>query len=184
MSSFLKSRTVATVVAAVGVALFVFGLFRAWELGTVATAAPETFWRRNLARPLTTTLLAVIVSSCSLLTPGTEVAHDWALTAIEDNTLTLSVAVGSGSCHQFKRLNVEETAAEIHITAVIAEDRGRSGFCTADLAFEIVDVVLEDPLGEKTLTGCAPGDRGLQNYFGDIDDGRTADDCAEIIDSW
>lgn len=35
MSGFLKSPIAAAVVAAVGVALFVFGFARAWELGTV-----------------------------------------------------------------------------------------------------------------------------------------------------
>lgn len=148
----------------------------------IATAAPKRRWSRNPARPVTATLLALIVSSCSLWTSETEVAHDWALTAIDGNTLTLRVAVGSGSCHQFKRVDVAETAAEINITAVIAEERDQ--FCTADMGFKNVDVVLVDPLGEKTLTGCAPGDTGLQSYFGDINGGRTADDCAEIIDSW
>lgn len=143
----------------------------------------ERRWCRNLARPVTATLLALTSSSCSLLTSETEVAHDWALTAIDGNTLTLRVAVGSGSCHQFKRVDVEETAAEINITAVVTEENVPSRFCTADLGFENVDIVLEGPLGEKTLTGCAPGDTGLQNYFGDISGGRIGDDCVEIIDN-
>lgn len=108
-------------------------------------------------------------------------AHDWALTAIDGNTLALLIAVGSGSCHHFERVDVAETAAEINITAVVAE-KEQSGFCTADLGFESVDVALEDPLGDRALTGCAPGDTGLQNYFSDIGGGRSADDCAEIID--
>jgi hypothetical protein len=144
--------------------------------------------RPQFVRLASAAVLPLVISSCSMFATSTEVAHDWALTGIDGNTVAVVVAVGSSSCDRFKGVEVAETATEVSITALVAEKEAGSGLfgagCTDDLGVEIVDVVLDQPLGDRTLTGCAPGDTGLEDYFGEIDGGRISVDCAEIIDSW
>ncbi len=124
--------------------------------------------------------LALVVSSCS---GWTDASHDWAVTRIEGSTLSIVVAVGSGSCNRFERMVVEETPEDVTITAVVGDKivNPFGGGCDADLNFEFVDVALEAPLGDRQLLGCAPGPEGLQNYFDDV---RQGDHCAEVIDGW
>ena len=129
--------------------------------------------------------LTLILSSCGLVSTWTETAHDWAVTGMNDNSLTLVVAVGSSRCERLEGMELTETATEVTITAVVSEKDARQGIfgtdCTADLVVETVEVGLERPLGNRSLTGCAPGDSGLEDYFGHIYGGRTGEDCAEII---
>lgn len=139
-------------------------------------------------RPIVAALAAIVVSSCSLFVGSKEVAHDWAVTAVGDNTLTLVVAVGSGTCDRFDHLDLTETSTEVTITAMVVEHESGTGVvgggCTDDLELVHVDVALEEPLGDRTLSGCAPGSGGLEDYFGTVDGGRSTDDCAEIVDGW
>lgn len=140
---------------------------------------------QRLIRLAYVSLIGLVVSSCSAWVEG---AHDWALTGVDGNILNVVVAVGSGSCDRFEAIEVSETQTEVSITAVVSEKEPGSGLfttgCTADMGFEHVEVVLERRLGERTLTGCAPGDVGLQNYFADPGRGRTSDDCAEVVDTF
>ncbi len=128
---------------------------------------------------------ALIVSSCGLFSAWTSKAHDWALTALDDNSLALVVAVGSSNCDRFEQVEVAETDTEVTITAVVSQKEARHGIfgagCNADLNIETVEIVLEQPLGTKSLSGCAPGDSGLEDYFGQIAGGRAGDDCAEVV---
>jgi hypothetical protein len=124
--------------------------------------------------------LAILVSACS---GWRETSHDWAVTGIDGSTLSIVVAVGSGSCNRFERVVVEETAEDVTVTAVVGDKivNPFGGGCTDDMNSEFVDVTLEAPLGDRQLLGCAPGAEGLQDYF---DDARQGGDCAEIIDGW
>jgi hypothetical protein len=130
-------------------------------------------------------LAGMVLASCSA---WVEASHDWALTSVDGNVLNVVVAVGSGSCDRFEAIEVSETETEVNIIALVSEKEPGSGLfttgCTADMGFEHVEVVLDQALGERTLTGCAPGDVGLQNYFADPDRGRTSDDCTEIVDGY
>jgi hypothetical protein len=121
--------------------------------------------------------LALLVSSCS---GWRETSHDSAVTGIDGSTLSLVVAVGSGSCNRFERVIVEETPEDVTLTAVVGDKivNPFGGGCTDDLNVEFVDATLEAPLGDRQLLGCAPGPEGLQNYFDDV---RQGDDCAEIV---
>ncbi len=127
--------------------------------------------------------LALLVSSCS---GWRETSHDWALTGIDGSTLSLVVAVGSGSCNRFERVIVEETPQDVRLTAVVGDKIAGpfGGGCDADLNVEFVDAVLQESLGDRELLGCAPGPDGLGDYFGQIDGGRQGNDCAEVIDGW
>lgn len=130
-------------------------------------------------------LVGLVVASCSAWVEG---AHDWALTSVDGSVLNVVVAVGSGSCDRFEGIVVSETQTEVKVTAMVSEKEPGSGLfttgCTASLRFEHVEVVLNRPVGDRDLTGCAPGDVGLQDYFADPDRGRTSDDCAEIVDGY
>ena len=104
---------------------------------------------------------------------------------MHNSSLTLVVAVGSSNCDRFEQVEVAETETEVMITAVVSEKEAGQGFlgadCNADLNVETVEIVLARPLGTRSLTGCAPGDSGLEDYFGQIFGGRLGDDCAEIV---
>lgn len=124
--------------------------------------------------------IALLVACCG---GWTEVEHDWAVTGIDGSTLSIVVAVGSGSCNRFERVEVEETPEDVTITAVVGDKivNPFGGGCTDDLNVESVDVTLAEPLGDRELLGCAPGADGMQNLFGDV---RQGDDCAEVVDGW
>jgi hypothetical protein len=128
--------------------------------------------------------LAILVSSCS---GWTEAANDWAVTSIDGSTLSIVVAVGSGSCDRFQRVVVEETPEDVTITAVV-ETRSANLLgqgCDMDMNFEYVDLTLEEPLGERSLVGCGRrGADGLGDYFSGRDGGRQGRDCAEVVDGW
>jgi hypothetical protein len=125
-------------------------------------------------------LVGLLASACS---GWRETSHDWALTAIDGSTLSIVVAVGSGSCNRFERVVVEETPEDVTLTAVVGDKivNPFGGGCTDDLNVEFVDVSLEEPLGERRLLGCMPGADGMQNLFGEA---RQGNDCAEVIDGW
>lgn len=140
---------------------------------------------QRLIRLAFVSLAGLFFASCSVWVEG---SHDWALTNVDGTVLNVVVAVGSGSCDRFEAIEVSETETEVNITAVVSEKEPGSGLfttgCTADMGFEHFEIVLDRALGDRTLTGCAPGDVGLQNYFADPDRGRTSDDCAEIVDGY
>lgn len=139
----------------------------------------------RLIRLALVSLLGLIVASCSAWVEG---AHDWALTSVDGNVLNVVVAVGSGTCDRFESIEISETETEVNITALVSEKEPGSGLfttgCTADMGLEHVQIALDRPVGERALTGCAPGQVGLQDYFADPDRGRTSDDCAEIVDGY
>lgn len=129
-------------------------------------------------------VVAALVSSCSFWTDG---AHDWAVIGVNESSLLIIVAVGSGSCDRFERLVIEESAEEVNITAVVETKStsllGQS--CDMDMNFEYVDLTLEEPLGDRALLGCAPGGAdGMGDYFSERDRGRQGHDCAEVVDGW
>lgn len=130
-------------------------------------------------------LVGLIVASCSAWVEG---AHDWALTSVDGNVLNVVVAVGSGTCARFESIDVSESETEVNITALVSEKEPGTGLfttgCTADMGFEHVEVVLEGPVGERALTGCAPGNSGLQDYFAHPNRGRASDNCAEIVNGF
>jgi hypothetical protein len=139
---------------------------------------------QRLIRLAFVSLVGLSVASCSSWVEG---AHDWALASVDGSVLSVVVAVGSGSCDRFEALEVSETQTEVNITALVSEKEPGGLFttgCTADMGFEDIEVVLDRPVGDRALTGCAPGDVGLQAYFADPDRGRTSDNCAEIVDGY
>lgn len=134
---------------------------------------------------LTLVLLAgLIVVSCSSWVEG---AHDWALTSVDGNVLSVVVAVGSSSCDRFEGVEVSEDQSEVSISALVSEKQSGGLFttgCNSDMGFENIEIELNHPLGDRALTGCVPGDTGLHAYFADPTRGRTSDDCAEIVDGY
>lgn len=140
---------------------------------------------QRLIRLMFVSLVGLVLASCSAWVDG---VNDWALTGVDGNVLNVVVAVGSGNCDRFKAVEVSETEEEVDITAVVSEKNPGSGLfttpCTTDMGFEHVEVVLQRPVGGRVLTGCAPGDVGLGDYFADPDRGRTSDDCAEIVEAF
>ena len=83
---------------------------------------------------------------------------DWWLSARADDTrLAVVTYVGSGSCTEFDRVDVDESAEEVLIEAYVTVDSGDD--CTDDYTWTSTQVELDDPLGDRHLAGCvAPAD--------------------------
>lgn len=111
---------------------------------------------------------------------GVEESHDWVLTEVDGATLTLLVAVGSGTCDRFDRVDVTETGEEASIVAVVVSGGGPSSprVCTADMGISLVEVTLEQPLGTREVTGCLHNREG--SYFDD-DRGIDRTSCADVV---
>lgn len=81
----------------------------------------------------------------------------WTVTAIsaDGRTVSIEVRMGSSSCVAFDRTTVTEGAQEVQIlTYASRKVLDLSALCTADSQVMHLDVELEEPLGERLLTGC------------------------------
>jgi hypothetical protein len=108
-----------------------------------------------------------------------EEPHDWVLTEVDGATLTLWVAVGSGTCDRFDRVDVTETEEEISIVAVVDSATGPSKMvCTASMITLPVEVTLDQPLDSREVTGCR-----LNREGSNFDDDRGIDraSCADLV---
>ena len=112
--------------------------------------------------------------------PGVEKVHDWVLTQVDGATLTLLVAVGSGTCDRFDRVDVTETGEEVSVVAVVVSGGGPSSprVCTMDMQFSLVEVTLDQPLGIREATGCLLNREG--SYFND-ERGVDRTSCADVV---
>jgi len=111
---------------------------------------------------------------------GIEKSHDWVLTEVDGATLTMWVAVGSGTCDRFDRVDVTETGEEVSVVAVVVSGDGTlsRGVCTADMVISLVEVTLAQSLGGREITGCLLNREG--SYF-DKDRGIDRNSCAEVV---
>jgi hypothetical protein len=111
---------------------------------------------------------------------GVEEPHDWVLTEVDGATLTMWVAVGSGTCDRFDRVDVTESGEEVSVVAVVVSGDGTlsSGVCTADMVISLVEVTLAQPLGDREITGCMLNREG--SYF-DKDRGIDRNSCADVV---
>jgi hypothetical protein len=137
-----------------------------------------SLWR---SRVVAASVAALSIAACGAFPERTEVPHDWVITGLDDRSLNLVVAVGSTDCDRLDRVEVEETATTVTLTAVVVRSSGGFG-CDADHYNETVTVQLETALGTRSLAGCAPGPEGLQSLFGEVraNDGSGPNDCAAI----
>ncbi len=66
--------------------------------------------------------------------------------------------VGSGSCNDFDRVDVDESTERVLIHAYVTAKGGDTD-CTDDYTWQATEVELEEPLGDRSLSGCiAPAD--------------------------
>lgn len=81
----------------------------------------------------------------------------WTLTAIspDGRSLSIEVKMGSSSCIGFDRTTVTEDTDEVQVqTYASRKVLNLQAVCTADAQILRLDVQLEEPLGERLLTGC------------------------------
>lgn len=96
---------------------------------------------------------AVIVAGCQYVRGEQEVR--WALAqrvTPSSTALDLVVFVGSSSCHDFRRVDVEEDESEVRVTAYVTSSGDED--CTADDVRRLETVELDAPLGDRALRGC------------------------------
>jgi hypothetical protein len=81
---------------------------------------------------------------------------EWSLRRATGRSLELLVAVGSPGCYEYESIQVSESASAVEITTRVKHERNVD--CNDSLAFKEVRVALDEPLGERKLTGCKPRD--------------------------
>jgi hypothetical protein len=94
---------------------------------------------------------------------------EWSLLKATGRSLELRVYVG-GSCDEYEGIKVDESARRVAVTTRIKRERNAD--CNDVLTSKEVTVVLDRPIGQRTLSGCAPTDalgRGRDDRFAPCD---------------
>lgn len=100
------------------------------------------------------------IVGCILLIGGCSSGEDtqrsdwWLSENVDGSRLQVVTYVGSGSCTEFDRVDVDESAEEVSIQAYVTVHGGEDD-CTDDYTWASTEVDLEEPLGDRTLSGCA-----------------------------
>ena len=120
-------------------------------------AGAERSSRRRPARWASVVAVLLVLSAPAACAGGSsEGRARGALTAEPDGAaLPLRAEFGGSSCADLEGWEVEETASEVEVRAVV---RVEGGECTADLVIQWHTVRLSSPLGERRLVGCDPDD--------------------------
>ena len=114
-----------------------------------------------------------LVGGCS--SDGDVQRSDWWLSENVDGTrLDVVTYVGSGSCTEFDRVHVEESAEDVLIEAYVTV---QGNDCTDDYTWASTQVELDDPLGDRALTGCVAPANG--NRAPDLPHDDSA--CADLV---
>ena len=93
-------------------------------------------------------------SSSSAPTPSISAVH-WELNEAPSGAqLRITGYIGSSSCDSFDLIEVQESDSAVDVQ-VLVKSNGNAG-CTADMRMQAITVDLDEPLGVRELTGCAP----------------------------
>jgi len=107
---------------------------------------------RSIARSAAVLLVAVTASACSGGDGSTIERTEWLLAETSNNrTLELYVYAGGSSCVDYDRVEVAATPDDVTVAAYV---RWSGPGCSEDFRWEEVPVELDEPLGERDLTGC------------------------------
>ena len=68
--------------------------------------------------------------------------------------LLITGYIGSSSCDSFDRVEVAESASTVEVEVLVRSNGNEA--CTADMRMQAITVDLDEPLGERELTGCQP----------------------------
>jgi hypothetical protein len=107
-------------------------------------------------------LLAVVgaVGTSGAETGRVEPTSWWLSATPSGRTVEVAVLVGSDGCEELEDVLVNESASRVRLQArVRTTDHGRQ--CREELRFVPQTVTLDQPLGSRTLTGCAVRDDRL-----------------------
>lgn len=112
------------------------------------------------ARGLKIRIGAVGVLVLSGCTWGNQLAAPWVLAETPKGTeVHVEALIGGTSCTELLRWHVTETEEQVEIRPVLR--RTDAGDCTDDIGSEVHVVRLEDPLGQRDLTGCSGNDPNM-----------------------
>ncbi|TGJ94877.1 hypothetical protein DLJ96_17750 [Actinotalea fermentans ATCC 43279 = JCM 9966 = DSM 3133] len=107
---------------------------------------------------------------CGLGTPPRQQV-EWILVSEEGASLDLGVYAGGSTCTDADGIEVEEGARRVEVRAFVQRTRGA---CSEDFGVRLTTVELEEPLGDRTLVGCAGDAVQVKGWGLDPDT-----DCAE-----
>lgn len=100
-------------------------------------------------------LLVAMLSAAACGEGGQDRQVEWAL--VDEpvgTTFGLRAEFGGSSCAGFNEWEVEESASQVEVRAIVTFSGAEEG--TADLVTEPYRLRLAEPLGERELLGCAP----------------------------
>jgi hypothetical protein len=84
----------------------------------------------------------------------------WLASPPSGRTVDVAVLVGSDGCEELEDVLVDESSSRVRLQArVRATDHGQQ--CREDLRYVPQRITLDQPLGRRTLTGCAVRDDRL-----------------------
>lgn len=78
-----------------------------------------------------------------------EESTPWSL--LEASGTRLSLRVAEGGCFSFRRVEVDEEATQVTLTAISELSSSTTVICEAVLHYQRVSATLESPLGERPL---------------------------------
>lgn len=104
--------------------------------------------------------LLVVLLALSGCTWGNQLTAPWVLAEAPQGTeLHVEALIGGTSCTELLRWQVTETEERVEIRPVLR--RTDAGNCTDDIGGETHVVRLEEPLGQRDLTGCSGNDPNM-----------------------
>jgi hypothetical protein len=94
-------------------------------------------------------------SPASTVTSPSISAVHWELNEAPSGAqLRITGYIGSSSCDSFDRVEVAESDSTVEIQVLVRSNGNEA--CTADMRLQAITVDLDEPLGGRELTGCAP----------------------------
>jgi len=120
---------------------------RHWT-GPRGSAKMRHVWRRAAALLMVTVVSSAALAGCSEY-PKAEFAP-WVVVESSPDSPTLHIRAWFRSCSSFVRTEVHETASSVRLRAVV---RTTSDSCKSDLLVQELIVVLDAPLGDRTVQG-------------------------------
>ncbi|MHA7132504.1 hypothetical protein [Oerskovia turbata] len=113
---------------------------------------------------------ALTLSACGAGDPQRRRA-EWILGVADGATLAVGVYAGGSTCVDYDGVEVEEGAEAVEVRAYVWQTEGA---CSEDFGVKVVEVELDEPLGDRSLVGCAGPEVTVKGW-----NLPTGADCAE-----
>jgi len=98
--------------------------------------------------------------SGTLAADGHETTLGWWLESVSGRELTVAIELGDPTCLEFDRTVVRESKDSVDITAIGTVLKTQA--CFTVRRFHPMSIVLDEPLGDRSLAGCQLGEAAYE----------------------